>query len=340
MRPTFHPRLVNGRFGDPAVYVKLLFEKRALLLDLGDLHALRPREILQVSDILVSHTHMDHFLGFDQFLRLVLGRDSTVRLYGPAGFIDQVEHKLAAYTWNLVHRYETDLVLEVTEVLSQDLAKTAAFRLQQEFRRESASQHALVNGVVLDDEMFALRAAVLDHDIPCLGFAIEEKEHVNVWKNRLDALGLPTGPWLRELKRSVVRGDPDDTVFRACWRKGDRLVERDFLLGQLKREILKIVPGQKLAYVVDVASNDENGRRIARLARDADILFIEAPFDGTETTRGLDRFHLTTTQAGQLARRARARVVEPFHFSPRHSGDEKRLIAEVQEAFLVGPGSL
>jgi ribonuclease Z len=329
--------LVNGRFGDPVVYVKLLFEKRALLLDLGDLHALSPRQILQVSDILVFHTHMDHFLGFDRFLRLVLGRDSAIRLYGPAGFIDQVEHKLAAYTWNLVHRYETDLALEVTEVLSQDLAKTATFRLQRGFRREAASQHALVNGIILDDQMFALRAAVLDHDVPCLGFAIEEKEHVNVWRNRLDALGLPTGPWLRELKRAVVRGDPDDTVFRARWREGDRFVEREFMLGQLKREILKIVPGQKLAYVVDVAFNEENARRIARLAQDADILFIEAPFDGTETVRGLDRFHLTTTQAGQLARRARAKVVEPFHFSPRHSGDEKRLIAEVQDAFLVDP---
>jgi ribonuclease Z len=28
MRPLLHPSLVNGRFGDPALYIETLFEKR------------------------------------------------------------------------------------------------------------------------------------------------------------------------------------------------------------------------------------------------------------------------------------------------------------------------
>lgn len=43
MAPSFYPEFVNNRFGDPALYVDIKFEKRALLLDLGDLHALSPR---------------------------------------------------------------------------------------------------------------------------------------------------------------------------------------------------------------------------------------------------------------------------------------------------------
>src|SRR5208337_352018 len=35
MRPLLHPFLVNGRSGDPALYVETLFEKGAIMFDLG-----------------------------------------------------------------------------------------------------------------------------------------------------------------------------------------------------------------------------------------------------------------------------------------------------------------
>ena len=102
MRPIFQAQLVNGVFGDPGVYIDLKFERRALLFDIGDVSGLPTRKLLRISDVFVSHTHMDHFAGFDHLLRVCLGRDFGVRLYGPHPFIDQVEHKLHAYTWNLV----------------------------------------------------------------------------------------------------------------------------------------------------------------------------------------------------------------------------------------------
>jgi ribonuclease Z len=86
----------DGRFGDPVLYADLTFERRALLFDIGDIAALVPHQLLRVSHVFVSHTHMDHFAGFDH--RVLLGRDKKLTLFGPAGFIDQVEHKLRAYT--------------------------------------------------------------------------------------------------------------------------------------------------------------------------------------------------------------------------------------------------
>ncbi len=333
MTPLLHPSLVNDRFGDPALYVEFLFERRALLFDLGDLHALEPRKILRLSDLFVSHTHLDHFIGFDQILRVLIGREKHVRLYGPAGFIDRVAHRLGSYSWNLVDRYSSELVFQVTEVESDSHARKTEFRLGNAFCREAEEAVTIRDGVILDDGVFKARAAVLDHRIPCLAFAIEEKAHVNVWKNRLDQLGLSTGPWLRELKQAVLRGEPDSMAFRAWWREAGELRERVFPLGQLKEEILEIVAGQKIGYVVDALFNERNRRHIVDLVSGADILFIEAAFAKDDAERAAARYHLTTEQAGRLARLAGVERLEPFHFSPRYAGEEERLRDEVEQAF-------
>ncbi len=338
MTPLLHPMLVNDRFGDPALHVEFLFEKRGLLFDLGDLHALEPRKILRLSDIFVSHSHLDHFIGFDQILRVLIGHEKRVRLYGPPGFIDQVAHRLHSYSWNLVDRYASALVFEVMEVGSDARARKAEFRLGNAFRQVAEQTATISDGVILDDGVFQARAAMLDHRIPCLAFAIEEKAHVNVWKNRLDRLGLPTGPWLRKLKQAVLRGEPDDMPFRAWWQESGELKERVFLLGQLKEEILEIVPGQKIGYVVDALFNARNRRRIVDLVRGSDILFIEAAFAKDDAARAAERYHLTTEQAGELARLAGVERLEPFHFSPRYAGEEQRLRDEVERAFR-GSGS-
>lgn len=325
MKPLFHPRLINDPFGDPGLYVDFLFERRALLFDLGDLTPLSARQLLRVTHAFVSHTHMDHFVGFDLLLRLLLGREKTVHLFGPPGFIDRVEHKLAGYTWNLVANYGSDFVLRVTAAGLEGGMDSARFRSRTEFRREALPPPELPPGVLLDEETFRIRAAFLDHQIPCLAFALEEKFHVNVWKSGLEELGLPTGPWLRDLKSAVARGEPDDMPVS--------VEGRTVSLGDLKEKVLRIVPGQKIAYVTDVRHTPANAEAIVGLVRDADALFIEAAFTHEEESRAFEKYHLTARQAGQLARAAGARRLIPFHFSPKHSEEGERLTREAMEAF-------
>lgn len=332
MTPLLHPCLVNEPFGDPAVYVEFKFTKRALLFDLGDLQPLHPRKILRLSDVFVSHMHVDHFIGFDRVLRTLLGRDTKVRVFGPAGILDAVEHRLAGYTWNLVERFDNDFTLSVTEVHNQSAAVAASFRLQSRFRRENQRNIALVKGQVLDDGAIRVTTRVLDHGIPCLAYAVEEKAHVNVWKSKLLDQGLTVGPWLRELKRAVLEDQPDDLQIQIPVGQ-DREGHNVVALGKLKKEVLTIIPGQKIAYVVDAAFTEQNARKITDLVKAADTLFIEACFAQDDFARAAERKHLTTAQAGYLARRAGVRRLVPFHFSPRYKGEESRLRTETEDAF-------
>jgi ribonuclease Z len=276
---------------------------------------------------------MDHFIGFDRLLRIILGRGRGLRLYGPAGFIDRVGHKLAGYTWNLVESYPEDLVLAVTEVHGSNCGAVAEFRLKDRFNcHRSPRALTFSDGIVVDEEAFRIRASVIDHGIPCLAMALEEKSHVNVLKGRVEAMGFRAGPWLRDLRRASLAGLPDDSAFRVRWRENGESRERIVPLGELKARMLRIVPGQKIAYVTDAAFHEANAQSIVRLARDADILFIEACFLDRDAAIAAVKRHLTARQAGWLGRLARVRRLVPFHFSARYQEAGEALLREVEAA--------
>lgn len=330
MHPSFSAELVNEPFGDPALYVDFNFEKRALLFDLGNLSALPNKKLLRISDVFVTHTHMDHFFGFDRLLRVCLGRETHLRLYGPPGFSAQVAHKLAAYTWNLVDSYPGDFSIEVWELTPDWQARGTRLRCHTRFRSEPLASRHLADGVLLDEPAFRVRAAFLDHGIACLGFALEEKVHVNVWKNRLGALGLAVGPWLKQLKDLVVGGASDDTPVRVTAPGTGEA--RTMPLGMLKAEVLELVPGEKICYVADVAYHAANAQRIVALAEGATQLFIECAFLDRDGGHAARKLHLTARQAGSLARAAGAKFVIPFHFSPRYAGRDAELRDELEAA--------
>jgi ribonuclease Z len=100
---------------------------------------------------------------------------------------------------------------------------------------------------------------------------------------------------------------------------------RAISLGVL-RDVVTVTPGQKIGYVTDAADTPANRQAIFDLVRGADLLFIEAAFAEADAGIAAERAHLTTRAAGEIARAAEARRVEPFHFSPRYQGEEERMV--------------
>jgi ribonuclease Z len=333
MRLLFEPRLVNDAFGDPCLYVDFRDERRALLFDLGDIAALPPRKLLRLTHVFVSHAHMDHFSGFDQLLRIVLGRKERLVLLGGPGFIAQVEHKLQAYTWNVVQRYEVGLVIEAAEIGVDGRCRRACFPSRSRFEREVIAESEVSGDVLHEEATFRVRGRFVDHDIPCLAFLIEEKGHVNVGKDRLAQLGLPKGAWLRELKHAVLSGAPPDTAVQVRWRDRDGEHGETRRVGDLAALVVDVSPGQRIGYVTDLRYTEANLEALSQLLAGVDLLFIESVFLDEDRGHAARKNHLTARQAGEIARRVGARAVVPFHFSPRYEGRSSEIVAELEAAW-------
>jgi ribonuclease Z len=320
---------VNDPFGDPGVYLDFRYGRRAILFDLGDVSALSSRELLRVSHVFVSHTHVDHIAGFDRLFRLCLHRPSPLILIGPPGFADQIEHRIRSFTWNLLDEDSVDFCLRAMDYDGFRLVKAAEFHAREAFLRRDVQTPDFPGGVAWAEADFTIESVALDHGIPSLAFVLREVMQVNVWRGALAEMGLPPGPWLNEAKEAVRRGLPDDHPIAIA---GNAVVR----LGELKHRALRVAPGQVVAYVTDAAPDAENRAKILQLADKADQLFIEAVFLERDRRLAEASYHLTAWQAGALAREAGVRYVTPFHHSARYLAEPDVLRQEVFDSFRAG----
>ncbi|WP_201864813.1 ribonuclease Z [Microvirga soli] len=319
------PRLVNDSFSDPGLYLDFRYGRRAILFDLGDVSPLSSRELLRVSHVFVSHTHVDHIAGFDRLFRLCLHRPSPLTLIGPPGFAEQIEHRIRSFTWNLLDESSVDFCLRAMDYDGYRLTRAAECHAREAFARRDVAPPVFPDGIAWMEDEFRIEAVALDHGIPSLAFALREVLQVNVWRAVLTEMDLAPGPWLNEAKRGVRLGLPDDHAID--------LPSGSIRLGDLKHRALRVAPGQVVAYVTDAAPHGDNRPKILQLTQRADQLFIEAVFLECDRSLAVASHHLTAWEAGALAREAGVRHVTPFHHSARYLSEPDALRDELYKSF-------
>lgn len=323
MRVRLRPRLVNRKDQDPALLVEREGVGDFVLFDCGSIDRIPKSDLLRISHVFVTHTHIDHFVGFDRLLRNTLGSASTISVWGPGGITANVRGKLAAYTWNLI---EDGGPTFVVHEIDGDAITTTRLRLRRGFEVDGEPlTKPVADGVLLVEHQVRVRYATLEHQIPSLGFSIQEEPFASVRADRVRASGLREGPWLKELTaRAHSPAGPDDTldVF------GSHLA-----LSRLLAEFVEVRRGRKVTYVTDTVFSERTLASVVWLAGSADDFYCEANYQEADADKAQAYFHLTARQAATFARKARVRRLILFHVSKKYNGDIKTSMTEAATVF-------
>lgn len=322
MKSLFKPRFVNEPFHDPGLIIDIFGRKESFIIDLGDISKLTVKTILKISRVFVSHTHIDHFFGFDGLLRTSLGKKEPIHIYGPKGIIKNVQGKIAGYTWNLITEYP--IKIYVHEIYKNN-STTCLFSAENKFKKILIEKKEIVNSIIYKDEELTVKAIELDHKIPVLAFYLKEQKRINVKKDVLTALNLKPGPWLSELKKIVLSNEHIQAgKIIHIPEKGEILVK------ELIEKLLLIKEGESIAYITDIIFSEKNIEKIKSSFIEPDILFCEAFFISNDEKRAKERYHLTAKQAYELSRIINARKLIIFHFSPRYKGNYFKIYEEAR----------
>lgn len=312
--------LVNGVTGDPLLLVRQRHRRGALLFDLGEAGALSRRALHTVTDVFLTHAHLDHIAGFPYLLRSRLSAPlPPLRIYGPPGTHEHIAGFLAGVHWDRIG--DDGPAFEVHEL---DGERIDRYQLKAGHDLSRGPAAVAREGMLLSTPEYVVRALELDHGIPVLAYALELVARHNVNPVHLEEAGLEPGPWIGDLKAYVTRGDLTTLVELPDGRR--------VAAAELAKEFLTTFPGPRLVYATDFADTPENRARMQGFARNADLLFCEATFRNADVELARETQHLTTRACGEIGLAAAAHRLVPFHFSKRYEGRLEAVYEELRDA--------
>jgi ribonuclease Z len=247
------------------------------------------RQILQsgigfkrMSRILITHGHLDHILGLAGLLSTFIRWETidAMEIYGGRAALERIHDLL----YGVVLR-GTQAPMPIKMI-------------------------PLDPGPFFDGDDFTITAFPVYHRSPdSLGYLFEEKSRRPFLPEKADALGVPPGPWRRDLVSGKAVTLPDG-----------RVIDPEMVLGDLRI-------GTRLAYIGDVGETNS----LVETIRGVDTLVIESTYLEEERDMARQFAHLTARQAAELAVKAGVKRLILTHVSRRYR--DKDVIQEAQAVF-------
>jgi ribonuclease Z len=264
------------------------FGGRLVLIDCGEGTQVAVRERgwgwRNLSAILLTHLHADHVLGLPGLLLTLAhsekGADEPLTIFGPEPLVPVLEHLLI-------------------------LARRLPFPVQLV---------TLAGGettTIPETDGLALACLPLDHEIPCLAYALSVPRAPRFDPERASALGVPQVAWRRLQRGEVVEVD-------------GRAIQPGEVLGPPRR-------GLRLVLATDTRPTPAlpgfvRGDGGAGEGEGADLFIADAMYgDEEDKPKRWEAQHMTFAEAATIARDGGARQLWLTHFSPTLSDPDAYL---------------
>ncbi len=167
--------------------------------------------------------------------------------------------------------------------------------------------------VVHEGKDFYVRAFPLQHTKTCVGYTLEELDRPGEFNvEKAVALGIKPGPLFGQLQRG-----------EEVTLEDGKIIKPSDVMGE-KRS------GRKFSFVTDTLYLPS----IAKEVQGSDLLICEGMFADDCEDQAKEKKHMTSRQAGTIARDANARRMAMIHYSPRYTDrDLPLLLSQAQEVY-------
>ena len=157
--------------------------------------------------------------------------------------------------------------------------------------------HALENeGLVVDDKKFMVECFKTQHRIECWGFIIREKKQP------------------RKINKEKIKEHTIPSAYYERLKAGDDYETKDGNI--IKNELLTIAntPAKSYAFCADTIYDESLVDKVANVS----LLYHETTYLKDLEDRAADRFHATTVQAANIAKKANVNKLLIGHFSSKY----------------------
>lgn len=190
-----------------------------------------------------------------------------------------------------------------TKKFVNDLLKL--FNFQKNFKIVAED----VFGKFFETEEFFLEAERMKHGIPTNAYSFVIKDKLRIDKKKLLKTKIPIGRHLAELQKG-----------------------KDVVVDGKKykfKDLTYLEKGKKVSVVLDTLNNE----RIVAFVKGADVFVSESSFSSENSKEAKEHLHLTSEQAGQIAKKARVGKLILTHISQRYEKNLKSLLDDAKRNF-------